>query len=115
MEEVEGGGMLSPYRVLDLTDARGLLCGKILADLGADVIQVEPPEGNAARRLGPFYHDEVHPEHSLFWWAYTGNKRGLTLNLSTRDGQALFKRLVQTADFVIESGAPGELAALGCG
>ena len=115
MEEVEGGGMLSPYRVLDLTDARGLLCGKILADLGADVIQVEPPEGNSARRLGPFYHDEVHPEHSLFWWAYTGNKRSLTLNLGTRDGQALFKRLVQTADFVIESGAPGELAALGCG
>ena len=115
MEEEEGDGMLSPYRVLDLTDARGLLCGKILADLGADVIQVEPPAGNSARRLGPFYRDEVHPEHSLFWWSYTGNKRGLTLNLGTRDGQTLFKRLVQTADFVIESGAPGELAALGCG
>ena len=46
--------MLSPYRVLDLTNERGLLCGQILADLGADVVAVEPPEGNSARRLGPF-------------------------------------------------------------
>jgi crotonobetainyl-CoA:carnitine CoA-transferase CaiB-like acyl-CoA transferase len=115
MEEGENAGMLSPYRVLDLTDARGLLCGKILADLGADVIQVEPPAGNSARRLGPFYHDEVHPERSLFWWAYTGNKRSITLNLTSRDGQALLKRLLKTADFVVESGAPGELATLGLG
>ena len=108
-------GMLSPYRVLDLTDERGLLCGKILADLGADVIQVEPPTGNSARRLGPFYQDEVHPERSLFWWAYTTNKRSITLNFTTTDGQALLKRLVQSADFLIESGAPGEMAALGLG
>ena len=115
MEEVHDTGMLSPYRVLDLTDARGLLCGKILADLGADVIQVEPPGGNSARGIGPFYHDEVHPERSLFWWAYTENKRSITLNLTSRDGQALLKRLVKTADFVVESGAPGELAAAGLG
>ena len=108
-------GMLSPYRVLDLTDERGLLCGKILADLGADVIQVEPPTGNSARRIGPFYQDEVHPERSLFWWAYTTNKRSITLNLTTTDGQALLKRLVQSTDFLIESGAPGDMAALGLG
>jgi crotonobetainyl-CoA:carnitine CoA-transferase CaiB-like acyl-CoA transferase len=115
MEAAHDTGMLSPYRVLDLTDARGLLCGKILADLGADVIQVEPPGGNSARRIGPFYHDEVHPERSLFWWSYTANKRSITLNLTSRDGQALLKRLVKTADFVVESGAPGELAAAGLG
>src|SRR2546427_9539362 len=108
-------GMLSPYRVLDLTDERGLLCGKILADLGADVIQVEPSTGNPARRIGPFYQDEVHPERSLFWWAYTSNKRSITLNLTTADGRALLKRLIQAADFLIESGAPGEMAALGLG
>ena len=62
--------LLSPYRVLDLTDAGGLLCGKILADLGADVIQIEPPGGSAARDIGPFYRDEVDREKSLFWWAY---------------------------------------------
>lgn len=108
-------GMLSPYRVLDLTDERGILCGKILADLGADVIQIEPPGGSSARRIGPFYHDEAHPERSLFWWSYAGNKRSITLNLKTPDGQALLKRLVHSADFLIESGAPGEMAALGLG
>src|SRR5438132_7016064 len=87
-------GMLSPYRVLDLTDERGLLCGKILADLGADVIQIEPPEGNPARRVGPFYLGEVHPERSLYWWAYAANKRGLTLDVTTVDGRALLARLV---------------------
>jgi crotonobetainyl-CoA:carnitine CoA-transferase CaiB-like acyl-CoA transferase len=107
--------MLSPYRVLDLTDERGLLCGKILADLGADVIQVEPSTGNPARRIGPFYQDEVHLERSLFWWAYTSNKRSITLNLTSADGRALLKRLVQSADFLIESGVPGDMAALGLG
>src|SRR5438093_68800 len=107
--------MLSPYRVLDLTDERGLLCGKILADLGADVIQVEPPGGHRARRIGPFHRDEVDPERSLYWWAYAANKRGITLDITTADGRALLARLVEKADFLIESGAPGELAALGLG
>ena len=62
--------LLAPYRVLDLTDERGLLAGKILADLGADVIQVEPIEGNSARRCGPWYKGERASENSLFWWAY---------------------------------------------
>lgn len=51
--------MLSPYRVLDLTDERALACGCVLADLGADVIRVEPPHGSRARRLGPFLKDEA--------------------------------------------------------
>ena len=61
--------MLAPYRVLDLTDERGLLCGRMLADLGADVIQIEPPAGNSARRLAPFLGDEPGSERSLFWWS----------------------------------------------
>jgi crotonobetainyl-CoA:carnitine CoA-transferase CaiB-like acyl-CoA transferase len=115
MEASPAAGMLSPYRVLDLTDERGILCGKILADLGADVIQIEPPGGSTARRLGPFYHDEVHAERSLFWWAYAANKRSISLDITTHDGQALLKQLVESADFLIESGAPGELASLGLG
>ena len=99
-------GMLSPYRVLDLTDERGILCGKILADLGADVIQIEPPGGSSARRVGPFYQDEPGPDSSLFWWSYAANKRSITLNLHTADGQALLKRLLPTADFLVESGPP---------
>jgi crotonobetainyl-CoA:carnitine CoA-transferase CaiB-like acyl-CoA transferase len=105
--------MLSPYRVLDLSDERGLLCGKILADLGADVLQIEPPTGNTARRLGPFFKDDPHPERSLFWWAYAANKRSVTLDLASPDGQALFEPLVRSAHFLIESGSPGAMAAMG--
>ena len=105
--------LLSPYRVLDLTDDRGLLCGKMLADLGADVIQVEPPQGNAARRLGPFANDDVRPENSLFWWAYAANKRSITLDIETVDGCILLRRLAKQADFLIESFPPGYLADLG--
>lgn len=107
--------LLSPYRVLDLTDERGLLCGKILADLGADVIQVEPPGGSSARNLGPFYHHQVHPEKSLFWWAYAANKRCVTLDPGTSDGKRLLLRLVKDAHFIIESFPPGYLAGLGLG
>jgi crotonobetainyl-CoA:carnitine CoA-transferase CaiB-like acyl-CoA transferase len=107
--------MLSPYRVLDLTDERGLLCGKILADLGADVLQIEPPGGSSARRVAPFYSDEPHPDHSLCWWAYGANKRSITLDVACADGRALFERLAATAHFVLESGRPGELAARGLG
>ena len=107
--------LLAPYRVLDLTDERGLLCGKTLADLGADVIQIEPPGGSNARNLGPFYHNQVHPEKSLFWWGYTANKRSITLNITTADGRDLLKRLVREAHFLIESFDPGHMAELGLG
>ncbi|MDP9237011.1 MAG: CoA transferase [Chloroflexota bacterium] len=107
--------MLSPYRVLDLTDERGLLCGQILADLGADVIAVEPPGGSSARRIGPFAGDEPDPERSLHWWAYARNKRGITLDLDTDDGREKLRQLVAGADFLIESAAPGEMAARGLG
>jgi crotonobetainyl-CoA:carnitine CoA-transferase CaiB-like acyl-CoA transferase len=115
MHPADGAGLLSPYRVLDLTDEHGILCGKILADLGADVIQVEPPGGSSARRLGPFYEDEVHPDRSLFWWSYAANKRSITLNLASRDGRALLQRLVPSGHFLIESFPPGHLERLGLG
>ena len=110
-----GSGLLAPYRVLDLTDARGLLCGKILADLGADVVQVEPAGGSPARNIGPFYGDNPGTERSLFWWAYCANKRGITLDIDTADGAALFRRLASEADFVIESANPGRMSSLGLG
>jgi crotonobetainyl-CoA:carnitine CoA-transferase CaiB-like acyl-CoA transferase len=107
--------MLAPYRVLDLADEKGFLCGKILGDLGADVIKVEKPGGDPARKIGPFYHDAPDPEKSLYWFAYNNNKRSITLNIETADGRELFKRLVQTADFVVESFAPGYMDELGLG
>ena len=107
--------LLAPYRVLDLTDERGLLAGKILADLGADVVQIEPPGGNPARNIGPFYGDDPQPEKSLFWWAYAANKRSITLDLEQKGGQALLKTMVAEADFLVESFAPGYLDTLGLG
>ncbi len=107
--------LLGDYRVLDLTGENGYLCGKILADLGADVIKVERPGGDPGRRHGPFYHDDPDPEKSLYWFAFNLNKRGITLNLETQDGRALFKRLAQNTDFVIESFAPGYLDKIGLG
>jgi crotonobetainyl-CoA:carnitine CoA-transferase CaiB-like acyl-CoA transferase len=105
--------LMSGYRALDLTDDQGVFCAKVMADLGVDVIKIEKPGGDPMRQIPPFYHDVPDPEKSLFWFAFNTNKRSITLNLETADGQELFKRLVKTADFVIESFAPGYLAKLG--
>jgi crotonobetainyl-CoA:carnitine CoA-transferase CaiB-like acyl-CoA transferase len=108
-----GDGMLSPFRVLDLTDEKGLLCGKILASMGAEVIKIEPPGGDKARNIPPFFKDIVHPEQSLFYMAYNTNKKSITLDIESSDGQMLFKKLVASSDFVIESYEPGYLDKLG--
>jgi crotonobetainyl-CoA:carnitine CoA-transferase CaiB-like acyl-CoA transferase len=105
--------LLEPYRVLDLTDAKGLLCGKILADLGADVIKIERPGGDPARNIGPFYHGIPHPEKSLFWFAYNANKKSITLNIESTDGQELLKKLVAKTNIVLESFTPGYMESLG--
>ena len=108
-------GLLSPYRVLDLSNELGFLCGKILGDLGANVIKIEPPGGDPARRLGPFYGDQPDPEKSLFWFGFNNNKRGITLNLESAKGRELFSRLVTKAHFVIETFTPGYLDSLDLG
>ncbi|MFC1904835.1 CaiB/BaiF CoA transferase family protein [Chloroflexota bacterium] len=104
---------LSGYRILDLTDEKGYLCGRMLADLGADVIKVEKPGGDEGRNIGPFYHDEPHPEKSLYWWAYNANKRGITLDLPSKDGQELLIKLIETGHCLIESFPVGYLESLG--
>jgi crotonobetainyl-CoA:carnitine CoA-transferase CaiB-like acyl-CoA transferase len=103
--------VLGAYRVIDLSEA--LLCGQILADLGADVIQVEPPEGSPLRRVGPFLADEVGPERSLTWWAYARGRRSIALDLSSADGRSELRRLVAGADFLVESLPRARLAELG--
>jgi crotonobetainyl-CoA:carnitine CoA-transferase CaiB-like acyl-CoA transferase len=107
--------VLSPYRVLDLSDDGALLCGQILADLGADVIQIEPPGGARARARGPFAGGRPDPERSLFWWAYARNKRGIVLDLDTPAGRDALLALAKSADFLIESFPPGEMARRGLG
>lgn len=104
---------LGRYRALDLTDEKGYLCGKILADLGMDVVKVERPGGDPGRNLGPFYHDIADPQKSLLWFGLNTGKRGITLNLATSDGREIFLTLVRKVDFVIESFRPGFLGGLG--
>ncbi|MBI3744391.1 MAG: CoA transferase [Chloroflexi bacterium] len=106
---------LEGYRVLDLADERGSYCGKLLADLVADVIKVEPPSGNHARDLGPFWHGTPHRERSLVCWFLNTSKRGITLDIEHHDGRDLFRRLAKTADAVIETFQPGHLDSLGLG
>ena len=108
-------GLLGGYRVLDLAQGGCMLCGKVLADLGADVIKIEKPGGDPSRNLGPFHKDQADPEKSLYWLAYSNNKRSITLNIETKDGQELFKKLAANADFVIESFAPDYLNRLRLG
>ncbi len=107
--------LLGGFRVLDLTDEKGFLCGKTLADLGADVIKVEKPGGDQARNIGPFYKDIPNREKSLYWFACNLNKRSITLDMETADGHEIFKTLINTADFVIESFDPGYMDELGLG
>ena len=106
---------LSPYTVLDLTEGGFNWCGKLLADLGADVIKVEPPGGSATRSVGPFVDGEKGPERSLFWASYCANKRGVTLDLESEVGAARLRSLAATADIILESFRPGYMAELGLG
>jgi crotonobetainyl-CoA:carnitine CoA-transferase CaiB-like acyl-CoA transferase len=95
--------LLAELRVLDLADGSGSLCGRILADLGADVVKIEPPDGETARREPPFARDVPDADRSLTWFPANLNKRGITLDLASATGRDLFLRLVRVADAVIET------------
>ena len=90
------GGPLTGLRVLELADEKGQFCGKLLADLGADVVKIEPPGGEPCRRTGPFLDDIPHPDRSLSFWYYNTSKRGITLNLETTDGRGCDSRNLPT-------------------
>ena len=115
VRNVPGEGPFAGIRVLELSGEMGQFCGKLMADLGADVIKIEPPGGEASRRVGPFLDDVPHGDRSLAFWHYNTSKRGITLDLETADGQAIFRRLAARADVILETRAPGHLASLGLG
>ena len=103
-------GALTGLRVVELCDERGAFAGKLLADMGAEVIKVEPPAGDATRRYGPFLDDDAGIERSLYFWHYNTSKLGVTLDLDQEAGRGLFRRLVAGAGMLIESERPGRLA-----
>ena len=111
------GQALSDMRVIDLTHyIAGPACTKLLADYGADVIKIERPGiGDGARSMGPFFHDDPHPEKSGLFLYLNTNKRGITLNLKSNRGKALFLELVRKADVVVENFRPGVMRNMGLG
>ena len=109
------GGALDGVRVLDLSTEMGQYAGRLLADLGADTIKVEPPGGDAARGVGPFAGDVVGPETSLSWRYFNANKRSVTCNLDHAGGQRLLRALVRDADVLLESYGAGYMESRGVG
>src|SRR4030042_2539696 len=114
-ETAKKESLLDDLRVLDLSDEKGVYCGKVLAALGAEVIKIERPGGDAMRDNGPFYQDIPNRERSLYWWHFNTNKKSITLNIETKDGQDIFKKLVKASDIIIETYDPGYLEELGLG
>ena len=105
--------MLDGVRVVEVASTHAAWAGKMLADLGADVVVVEPPGGHPSRAFGPFVDDEPGTERSLFWWHYNTSKRSVVLDLTAADDASRFRDLVAGADVVLEGEEPGRLAALG--
>src|ERR1700691_5565234 len=102
--------MLNDVRVLELSAPETMLAGRLLADLGADVVAVEPPSGAPGRRLAPFLDDIPGIERSLTWNALNYNKRGITLDLSSSDGKALMRDLATKFDVVLETAGEGGIS-----
>ncbi len=102
-------GLLSGYLALDLTDLKGQLCGKLLHDLGFEVIKIEPPGGDPVRQMAPFKGDVPHLEGSLRFAYLNAGKHSITLDITQPKGFDLLLRLAEQADVLLESGPPGSL------
>ena len=106
---------LGPYKALDLTEGGYNWCGKVLADLGADVIKVEPREEARPGYHWPLYPGQEEPDRSWFWESYCFNKRGITLDIRKPEGAGLLKRLASDVDFLMISSGQGYMESLGLG
>lgn len=105
---------LTDRKVLDCSQfVAGPYCARILADMGADVIKVEPPSGDIARTKGPFPDHISDPEKSGLFLYLNFNKSGITLNLESSKGQDVFKQLIKDTDILIEDNPPGKMKQLG--
>jgi crotonobetainyl-CoA:carnitine CoA-transferase CaiB-like acyl-CoA transferase len=107
--------LLKGLRMLDLADEKGALCGKIFADMGAEVIKVEPPEGCSTRRIPPFLDDLPGLDRGTYFLAYAAGKKSITLQIENASGRELLLELVKQSDFLIESFPLGYLDSLGLG
>ena len=107
---------LDGLRIIDLTQGiAGPYATKLLADSGAEVIKVEPPDGDYTRRLGPFPGDVPDRDKSGLFIHLNGNKKSVTLDISTTSGQVVLQKLLANADVLVEGETPGRMASLGLG
>ena len=109
----ESVGALAGLRALDFTGRMGGYCGLLLANLGAEVLLIEPPGGDPMRHEGPFKDNVPHPEGSISFAAYHANKRGIVLDLGSEEGQETVREQVRHADVLIEDNAAGYLGGIG--
>ncbi len=98
-----GPGMLAGVRVVEVADERAEYAGLLLAGLGAEIIKIEPPEGNATRRIGPFLEDQPGLERSLFFWNYNRNKKSVVLDLQDPRAREDLLRLLGGADVLLDA------------
>ena len=110
IDTAEVTALLAGYRVLDLSSSVGAFCGKLLRDLGMDVIKIEPPAGEALRLEPPFAKGHVHREGSLPFAYLNAGKRGITLDITREHGRQLLLDLVERTDIVLETFEPDYLA-----
>jgi crotonobetainyl-CoA:carnitine CoA-transferase CaiB-like acyl-CoA transferase len=107
--------LLNGFRMLDLSDEKGALCGKMFADLGAEVIKVEPRGGCSTRRIPPYLDGIEDADHCLYSIAYHAGKKSVTANLEHSDGRNIVASLARKADFIVESYPLGYLDSIGLG
>jgi crotonobetainyl-CoA:carnitine CoA-transferase CaiB-like acyl-CoA transferase len=108
-----GPGMLAGLRVIEVADERAEYTGLLLAGLGADVVKIEPPEGAATRRIGPFLDDEPGPDRSLHFWHYNRAKKSVVLDLQSEAGRRSMLGLLDGADILLDSSCGALNTALG--
>lgn len=108
-------GPLAGLRVVEIDRGLAQYCGKLLADMGAEVIKIEPPEGAPARRVLPFVGDVADPDRSLFFWHYNMNKRSVVLDLASEPARDAVRKLARSADVILEDLGPQAMADLGLG
>jgi crotonobetainyl-CoA:carnitine CoA-transferase CaiB-like acyl-CoA transferase len=106
-------GALDGIKILEVGDELTQYAGKLLADLGAEVIKIEPPEGVPSRRVGPFYHDEPDVNKSLYFWHYNTSKKSITLDLQNKVDQQIFYEMVPQFDVILEDRRPGQMKEWG--
>jgi crotonobetainyl-CoA:carnitine CoA-transferase CaiB-like acyl-CoA transferase len=109
----KGPGMLAGLRVIEVADERAEYTGLLLAGLGAEVVKIEPPEGNATRRIGPFFEDEPGLDRSLFFWNYNRNKKSVVLDLREMLAREHMLRLLEGADVLLDASCGALNQALG--